>query len=373
MSLVVSAGTLVTGDEMLRPGWVHIEGERIVGFGAGEPPRPADIAAGDGVVVPGFVDMHVHGGGGHAFTSLERSDAYAVVRHHRAHGTTTMLASLVTAGLDELGASVDVLSQLVDAGEVAGIHLEGPWLCPARAGAHDVALLRAPEPGEVQRLLDTAGGRVRMVTVAPELPGGLDAVRLVVAAGAVAAVGHTDADHATTVAALDAGATVATHLFNGMPPLHHREPGPVLALLEDPRVTLELVADGVHVHPAMVEHVVRVAGADRVALVTDAMAAAGMPDGRFRLGHLDVEVTRGVARLPGNGSIAGSTVTMDEVFRRVSGQTSLLTAARMTSVTPARTLGLADTGHLATGLLADLVVLDESLKVMRVVRRGRAL
>ena len=373
MTLVVSAGTVVTGDQLLQPGWLAVEGERIVDTGHGEPPRQADLAVDDGVVVPGFVDMHVHGGGGHAFTAQDPAELHAVVAHHRSRGTTSMLASLVTADLPSLTASVRLLSDLVDAGEVAGIHLEGPWLNAVRAGAHDVGLLRSPDPGEVQRLLDEGGGRVRMVTLAPELPGGLDAVRRTVAAGAVAAVGHTDADHATTRAALDAGATVATHLFNGMPPLHHRDPGPVLALLEDQRATVELILDGVHLHPAMVEHVVRVAGPDRVALVTDAMAAASMPDGRYELGELEVEVIDRVARLTSNGSIAGSTVGMDEVFRRIAGQTSLLDAARMTAVTPARTLGLADAGRLAIGMLADLVVLDATLGVVRVLRRGRLL
>ena len=373
MTLVVSAGTVVTGDQLLQPGWLAVEGERIVETGHGQPPRPADLAADDGVVVPGFVDMHVHGGGGHAFTAHNPAELHEVVAHHRNCGTTNMLASLVTADLPSLATSVRLLSELVDAGEVAGIHLEGPWLNPVRAGAHDVSLLRSPEPAEVQRLLDAGGGRVRMVTLAPELPGGLDAVRRTVAAGAVAAAGHTDADYATTRAALDAGATVATHLFNGMPPLHHREPGPVLALLEDPRVTVELILDGVHLHPATVDHVVRAAGPDRVALVTDAMSAAGMPDGRYELGELEVEVVDRVARLPGNGSIAGSTVTMDEVFRRIAAQTSLLDAARMTAVTPARTLGLADTGRLAVGMIADFVVLDATLGVARVVRRGRSL
>ena len=373
MSLVVSAGTVVTGEEVLRPGWLEVEGDRIAAVGSGQPPRSADHAIDEGVVVPGFVDMHVHGGGGHAFTSGDPAELRAVVAHHRRHGTTSMMASLVTADLAQLAASVGLLAELVDAGEVAGIHLEGPWLSPARAGAHDVGLLRSPDPGEVQRLLDEGGGRIRMVTLAPELPGGLDAVRLAVGAGAVAAVGHTDADHATTMAALEAGATVATHLFNGMPPLHHRDPGPVLALLEDPRVTVELVLDGVHLHPAVVDHVVRVAGQDRVALVTDAMAAAGMPDGRYELGPLEVEVIDGVARLPATGSIAGSTVGMDDVFRRIAQHSSLLAASRMTAVTPARTLGLSETGRLATGLLADLVVLDESLDVARVIRHGRLL
>ena len=214
---------------------------------------------------------------------------------------------------------MDVLAELVVDGEIAGVHLEGPWLAASRCGAHDPAQLRDPDPGELDTLLAT--GVVAMVTLAPERAGALDAIRRVAGAGAVAAVGHTDADFALTRAAIAAGARHATHLFNAMAPLHHREPGPVVALLDDDRVTVELVTDGLHVHPALWEHVVRAAGAHRVAAVTDAMAAAGMPDGAYRLGRLDVEVVDRVARLAGGaaglGAIAGSTATADALFRNI--------------------------------------------------------
>ncbi|MFC7766269.1 N-acetylglucosamine-6-phosphate deacetylase [Leucobacter soli] len=202
---------------------------------------------------------------------------------------------------------------------IRGIHLEGPWLSPVRAGAHAPGLLRHPDPRELDALLAAGRGRIRMVTIAPELPGALDAIRRIVDAGAVAAIGHTDADYETTRRAIDAGARVATHLFNAMRPLHHREPGPTLALMEDPRVSVELIADGVHLHPALVDGVRDAVGPDRVLLVTDAMDAAGYADGDYRLGELDVEVRGGIARLAGSDTIAGSTATMDAMFRAAAG------------------------------------------------------
>jgi N-acetylglucosamine-6-phosphate deacetylase len=216
---------------------------------------------------------------------------------------------------------------------------------------------------------------IRMVTLAPERAGGFDAIRRVVDAGAVAAVGHTEATYEQTRAAIDAGATVGTHLFNAMRPIHHREPGPVIGLLEDPRVTVEVIADGVHLAPALYRHVTRGAGPDRVSLVTDAMSAAGMADGPYRLGPLAVDVVDGVAHVAGTQTIAGSTATMDRLFRFVvchSGlprDEALLQAVRQVSVNPARALGLADAG-LAPGSAADLVVLDDELNVAGVLRRG---
>ena len=216
---------------------------------AGANPRRAPDRHLAGTLVPGFVDVHCHGGGGASFTTGDAGDAAAVVAAHRAHGTTSLVASLVTDTLDRLEAAVLALSPLVHEGELAGIHLEGPWLSAVHCGAHEPALLRSPDPAEVSRLVDAGGGAVRMVTLAPELDGGIEAVEVLAARGVVAAVGHTDATWAVTRRALDAGATAGTHLFNAMRALHHREPGPVLALLEDPRACVELVADGVHLHP----------------------------------------------------------------------------------------------------------------------------
>jgi N-acetylglucosamine-6-phosphate deacetylase len=373
--VLIEAGRVVSGEQVLEPGWVEVDGGRVVRLGGGPAPAPADVDLGEATVVPGFVDTHVHGGGGGAFSSATPEATGSAVELHRRHGTTTMVASLVSAGREDLLHQVDVLAGQVEDGVLAGVHLEGPWLSPRRRGAHEPSALRTPDPAEVDALLAAGRGSVRMVTLAPELAGGTEAIRRLVDAGVVAAVGHTDATYDQARAAVDAGATVATHLFNAMRAVHHREPGPVLALVEDERVTLEMITDGTHLHPALYRDVSRTVGPDRVSLVTDAMAAAGMPDGGYRLGALAVEVVDGVARLAGQDTIAGSTATMDRLFRSAVAESgtdedaALLAAVRQTSVVPARALGLAP-GGLVTGGAADLVVLDADLAVSRVMHRG---
>ena len=260
-------------------------------------------------MVPGFIDMHVHGGGGASYTDAEGiTDA---ADFHLRHGTTTTLASLVTASPPALIAGVRALAEATRRGTVAGIHLEGPWLSRARCGAHDSTLMRHPDPAEIDAVLAAADGAIRMATLAPELPGTDRAIRRFRDAGVVVAVGHTDATYEQTEQAIALGATVGTHLFNAMPPLHHREPGPALALLQDERVTVELIADGVHVHPAVARAVIDAAEPRRVALVSDAIAAAGCADGAFRLGTVPIDVVSGVARVHGTPTIAGSTATME--------------------------------------------------------------
>jgi N-acetylglucosamine-6-phosphate deacetylase len=374
-SVLIGADVVVTGSAVLRPGWLEVGQGCVLELGAGSPPRPVDAPLGAVTVVPGFVDIHVHGGGGGAFSEATADGTRSASALHADHGTTTMIASLVSAHPRDLLRQVSVLAEQVEDGSLAGIHLEGPWLSPARPGAHEPSTLRAPEPGEVERVLAAGRRGIRMVTMAPELDGALDAVRRIVDAGAVAAVGHTDATYDLAHDAVEAGATVATHLFNAMRPVHHREPGPVIALLEDPRVTVELIADGVHLHPALARHVSATVGTDRVALVTDAMAAAGMSDGRYRIGALSVDVVDGVAKLADTDTTAGSTATMDQLFRfavvtsDLEEDAALVAAVRQTSVNPARALGLGDLG-LTQGAPADLVVLDAAFAVTAVMRRG---
>jgi len=356
-------------------GWLRVAGERIAAVGPGTAPSSPGktVDLGGRLLAPGCVDVHVHGGAGVSFDEGDPERALAAVAFHRRRGVTTLVASLVTAAPADLLRQVAALAELCDAGELAGIHLEGPYLAPGRCGAHDPALLRLPDPAEFRRLLAAGRGHVRMVTLAPELPGALDLVRAAVAEDVVAAVGHTDADHATTRAAFDAGATVATHLFNQMRPLHHRDPGPVAAALNDDRVTVELVNDGVHVHPEAARMAWRAAGAARLALVTDAMAAAGLGDGDYLLGGLPVRVSGGTARLAATGAIAGSTVTLPEAVRRAVRDLGVPRheALRAASAVPAAALRLADVGELTPGRYADLVVLDDSLAVTSVYRRGR--
>ncbi|WP_199863796.1 N-acetylglucosamine-6-phosphate deacetylase [Streptomyces sp. Root264] len=323
-------------------------------------------------LVPGFVDLHNHGGGGASFSGSAQ-DVLKAIRTHRSHGTTTLVASTVTDDMDVLVRQAGLLSELAEQGDLAGIHFEGPFISPCRKGAHSEALLRDPDPAEVRKLVDAARGQARMVTLATELPGGLDSVRLLAGHGVIAAVGHTDATYEQTVVAIEAGATVATHLFNAMPPLGHRAPGPIAALLEDERVTVELINDGTHLHPAALELAFRHAGPGRVAFITDAMDAAGIGDGRYLLGPLEVEVSQGVARLVEGGSIAGSTLTQDRAFQRAVTVDRLPVedVVAALSANPARLLGLADrVGSLEPGKDADMVLLDDAFEVRGVMRKG---
>jgi len=369
--VLLTASRVVTPARVFAPGWLHVDGTRIADVGPGEPPRPADLDLPWGTVVPGFVDVHAHGGGGASFDTGTEEAAATVVETHRAHGTTSMVASLVSDHHDALVRRVRELAVLADKGLLAGVHLEGPWLSPRHAGAHDPALLSEPRPADVDELVAAADGQLRMVTLAPELPGGLDAIRRLTAAGVVTAIGHTDATYEVARAALDAGATVGTHLFNAMRSLHHREPGPVAALLEHPDAYIELIADGVHVHPAAL----RLAAAAKphfTTLVSDAMAAAAAVDGDYRLGRLTVEVRDGVARLANGGAIAGSTLTLAAALKyavQVAGL-PIEDAVRAASATPATMLGLDRVGALRPGFHADAVVLDEHLDVRRVLHRG---
>ncbi|MGA5297501.1 N-acetylglucosamine-6-phosphate deacetylase [Streptomyces koyangensis] len=372
---VLTGARVVLPSGTVEDGELVIDGAHIGGSApsAGQEPEAERWDLSGHWIVPGFVDLHNHGGGGASFTSGTVDDVLTGIATHRAHGTTTLVASTVTGEMEFLTARAGLLSELTEQGDLAGIHFEGPFISPCRKGAHSEALLRDPHPADVAALLDASRGAARMVTLATELPGGLDSVRLLADRGVIAAVGHTDATYEQTVEAIDAGATVATHLFNAMPPLGHRAPGPIAALLEDERVTVELINDGTHLHPAALELAFHRAGADRVAFITDAMDAAGFGDGRYLLGPLEVDVVDGVARLVEGGSIAGSTLTLDRAFRRAALVDKLPVGqiVRALSANPARLLGLGHRiGSLEPGKDADLVVLDEGFEVKGVLRRG---
>ncbi|MFI1286041.1 MULTISPECIES: N-acetylglucosamine-6-phosphate deacetylase [unclassified Streptomyces] len=369
-STVLSGARVVLPTGTVAGGRVIVEGDRIAGS-AHEGSRIVDLSG--HWIVPGFVDMHNHGGGGASFTSGTAEDVLKGVRTHREHGTTTLVASTVTGDLAELARRAGLLAELTQQGEIAGIHFEGPFINPCRKGAHKEDLLRDPDPAEVRKLIDAAHGAARMFTLATELPGGLGSVRLLAEHGVIAAIGHTDATYEQTRAAIDAGATVATHLFNAMPGLAHREPGPIAALLEDERITVELINDGTHLHPAALELAFHHAGAHRVALITDAMDAAGFGDGTYHLGPLEVEVKQGVARLVEGGSIAGSTLTLDTAFKRsvTLDRLPVESVVQAISANPAKLIGLYDEiGSLEPGKYADLVVLDAGFDVKGVMRRG---
>ncbi|MGM1017487.1 MAG: N-acetylglucosamine-6-phosphate deacetylase [Actinomycetota bacterium] len=374
-ALVIHSARVVSGGVLTEDAWVRIEQGRIAATGVGTTWAAAEahvvdaaaVAGSGAILTPGFVDIHGHGGAGASFD--DGADAIRAARAlHRAHGTTRAVVSLVTASLDDLAARVAVIADLVDTDQdILGSHLEGPFLDPGHNGAHEPTLLRHPAPEDVERLLTAGRGTVRQVTIAPELPGGIDAVRRIVASGAAAAVGHTDADAAQAAAAFDAGASILTHAFNAMPGIHHRAPGPVLAAAADHRVVLEAIADNVHLDP----HVIRLlfdSAPGRVALVTDAMAAAGSADGHYDLGVVSVTVTDGVARTDATGSIAGSTLTQDVALRRaVQAGASLTEAVLALTQTPAQAVGVgAEFGRLDVGFAGDAVLLDAELNVVRV-------
>jgi N-acetylglucosamine-6-phosphate deacetylase len=378
--VVLCADAVFTPVERVVDGWVHVRGTRIAAVGSGRVPETAAtivrLPAG-ACLAPGFIDLHVHGGGG-AQVGPDPAAVHDVACFHARHGTTGLLATTVPAPEATLIETVRAVAAVArrpyaEAAQVLGCHLEGPFVSTARPGALDVRHLRAPDPGELARLLDAGGGSVQMIVVAPELPGALELIAAAANEGVIVSVGHTDATYDEATAGFDCGARAATHLFNGMRPLHHREPGPAGAALAAPRVTAEIIADGIHVHPATLRIAHATKGAARLALVTDAMQAAGLADGDYRLGEQTVTVTHGEARTAA-GSLAGSTLTMDRAVRLCVEEAGIALgdALRMASTTPAALLGIGEVaGRIAPGADADLVVLDEGLSAIGTMVGGR--
>jgi len=387
MSDLILRGTVIAGGRRIDDGIVAVTGGRIgwVGPTAGwteaeTPPPPSDR-----LLLPGLVDVHCHGGAGHGYPEADAAGARDAVAHHRAHGTTTQLASLVSAPQAVLARRVAALAPLVADGLLAGLHLEGPFLAAARCGAQDPAAIRPGDPAVLREVLDAAPGAVVTMTLAPETARFDDLLAVLAAHGVVPSLGHTDATAAVTTAAVRAARAVtgerlsATHLFNAMPPLHHRAPGPVAACLAAAargEMVVELVADGVHLADDTVATVFDLVGPGQIALVTDAMAAAGMPDGDYPLGSMPVAVRAGVARLrtpDGPGAIAGGTAHMVDLVRRAvhHAGVDLRAAVTAASATPATLLGLAhEVGDLRPGLRADVLVTDPDLDPVAVLAAG---
>lgn len=374
--LVVRCARAVDARGAVDDAWVAVRDGRIAAVGRGDAwsqhAGGAEVVDASGLtLVPGFVDLHVHGGGGHAHE--EGAGAIlAATAAHRAHGTLRTVVSLVSDDVDALAQRLSVVADLVEERpEVLGSHLEGPFLSVARKGAHSAARLVDPTPAAVAHLLAAARGTLRQVTLDPLRAGAEQAIAAFVRAGVVVAIGHTEADHDQAVRAFDAGARLLTHAFNAMPGIGHRAPGPVVAAIEDERVVAELVLDGEHVHPAVAALLLR-AAPGRVALVTDAMAAAAGSDGCYLLGEAEVDVVAGRATLAGGGSLAGSTLTLDRALRvGVAAGLPLPVLVGAATAVPARVLGLQDRlGLLAPGHAGDLVLLDDALTVVDVRGSG---
>lgn len=392
MSTTALRGRAVIGDLLLDDAVVAVRGDRVEAAGPAAqvlpllPDAVVERLAATSLLLPGLVDLHCHGAVGQDFASADESGARRAVQHHLRHGTTSLLASVVSLAPGRTTTALDVLGPLVHDGTVLGAHLEGPYLSVARCGAQDPHTLRDVDLPELAGWLGRAGGLVRTMTLAPERAGAGAAADLLRGAGAVPAAGHTDADEVTTSDFLRRAAScgqraLVTHLFNGMRPLHHRDPGPIAAALAAAArgaAVLELVADGVHLDDGTVRTVLDLVGPGAVALVTDAMAATGSADGRYRLGALDVDVSDGVARLagppPAGGAIAGGTTRLLDVVRRLVLDVGLplVDVVRSASSTPAEVLGRGgELGSLLPGRRADLVVVDAGLHAVRVMQRGR--
>ena len=373
MSILFSGARKLDADGQIDDFWMLVDGDTIVATGVGAgPTATTSVDVGGHWLTPGFIDLHSHGAGGHSYDG-DAAEIRAGVAAHHAHGTTRSVISLVANPLERLETSLRTIAELVETEPlILGSHLEGPYLSPGQPGAHNPAFLREPQPAELDRLLDAARGTLRQLTLAPELPNAFELIDVLVENEVVVAVGHTEADFATARRAFDAGARLLTHVFNAMPGIHHRAPGPVIAAFEDARVVLELVLDGHHVHPDVAALAFRSAPG-RVALVTDAMAATDSLDGEYLLGSVSVTVRDGLAMLTGGGTIAGSTLTQDVALRMAISQAAVTPShavAALTS-TPARVLGMSHRlGLLAPGYVADAVILDGDWRVDQVWADG---
>lgn len=386
-SLLIRNARLLTNTHVIDAGWLHVEGGKIVGLGSGEPPVSLaksilqdTIDAKGCFVVPGFIDIHVHGADGFAVMGGTTKAISAIGRFHASHGTTGWLPTTLTGPVSELVKSIEAVEKVrvEDSSQsgagILGLHLEGPFISPNKIGAQNPDFVHAPSVDVMQSLTNLAPGLIRKVTLAPERDGALDLIRWLTREGIISSIGHTDGTFEETMRGIDAGATHATHLFNAMRGLHHREAGVAGACLLSNQVVCELIADGHHVDVEVMKLIVKTKGKENVALITDAIAATGKPDGKYKLGGLDIIVQDGKSILAEGHNLAGSTLTMDRAVSNMVKKVgvTLSDAIEMASTVPARELGLESSkGTIAIGYDADLVLLDESMSVTRTLVNGR--
>jgi N-acetylglucosamine-6-phosphate deacetylase len=386
--IVIHADRAFTPFEEISDAVVVIQGSKIAAVGTRgkvDLPRSArEINAAGRIVVPGFVDVHIHGAGGHDVMEGTRESLEIITANVAAHGTTSLVATTVTASEKETVDSVAGIAHFILntsqyptrelSAEILGIHFEGPFISTARRGVHPAKWIVPPSSELLAQLLREARGTAQILTLAPELPGALELIEAARRAGLVVSLGHTDATYEQAQAAIEAGASHAAHVFNAMRPFSHRGTGVIGAVLTSPKVSAELIADGVHVDEAAMRMLVELKTPERVILVSDGMSATGMPDGKYQLGMFEVKVSGGVAR-NAEGKLAGSTLTLDRALRNIVALgVPLASALRMVTANPARQIGLgARKGVLTPGADADLVFLNDKLEISGVMTRGAGL
>jgi|SRR5436305_8107423 len=334
------------------------------------------IDASDTIIMPGFIDLHTHGGGGFHLQTTHVEELHAYSRWVPATGVTSFLIGVVgvpdALPQEQLRTAVEAIERWQWGAEPLGIHLEGPYINVKRRGAHLPSWLRLPNEAELELILALTKGHLRLITLAPELPGATAIIRQLQEAGVVVSIGHTEANYEQTSAAIDLGVTYATHCFNAMRPLQHRDPGPLAAIMQAPQVRGELIGDGVHVHPAMMDVLVKLLGAERTIIVTDALAGAGLADGVFEFAGQPAQVNGGAVRLA-DGTLTGSVLTMDQALRNVlqMTQVSLPQAVGMLTLNPAQSIKVAEhKGRLCRGYDADLLIFDKALALQAAICRG---
>ncbi len=377
MRFTLHGARLVDATADLPGSHITIDGTHIVAVGALAEPPGQVIDASNMIVTPGFIDVHTHGGGGCNLHTIDAGEILDYARWAPETGVTSFLIGVVgtPGGLPEpqITAAVEAIDRWTVGAEPLGIHLEGPYISPLKRGAHMPSWLRIPNAGETERVLTLAKGYLRLITLAPELPGAAELIRHMVTAGVTVSIGHTNATYEQTVQAIQLGVTHATHCCNAMRPLHHRDPGPLSAIAEAPQVSGELIADGVHVHPAMMKILVKLLGPQRTIVITDALSAAGLAeDTSFEFAGQPAQLICGAARLA-DGTLTGSILTMDQALRNMLQMTgiSLQEAVGMLTLNPARAAHVAERkGRLQPGFDADVLLFDESLTLQATICRG---
>ena len=363
--MIIQASSAVVNGSLLGDLWIECSNGVITAVNPGIHSNPDTTT--DGVLIPGFVDIHCHGGGGHYFSATSPDEISAAINAHKKTGTTSLVASLVSESIDDLKAQIQRLTPFYNRGEIAGIHLEGPYLSHARCGAHEPSLLIDPTLPQLKELIDVGQGSIKMITIAPELKGAQEAISYLASVGVFAAIGHTEGNFHDAAAATENGASIVTHFLNAMN--KENTPGSIANfVMSDPQLTVELIVDGHHQSFEKVQELFEAIG-PRIIMVSDAMAAAGNGDGSYTIGALPVEVKDGVARLTSNQKLAGSTLTISQAFTNLISKCGLSVeqAVHATSTQPAHAFGLKDRGGIAVGMRADLLSYNSSTGSISVV------